>query len=268
MHRHARTALALGLALSLSSIAHAAELPSARSLIDAHIAAVGGRDAIAESTDGTIKATLEIVEAGMKGDISLYSLGADHLMTLNLPAAGETKTGYVGGVAWSINAMAGPRILQGAEREQLIQQYDPKFAMRDATLLASATTTALSDSEGRPCYRVELKWTSGQTTADCYSTENGLLLSTESTIPSPMGELKQISHLSDYAPFGKYKIARTTRMKVAGMTQIIRIESIEATRPSADLFVLPAAIQALLKKAAAATPAAASAPAETSTSSN
>jgi hypothetical protein len=266
MTRLDRTALALALALtlSLSPLAQAnepavaepaaepaaAELPTARSLIDAHVVAIGGREAALANSEGSIKSTMEIVEASMKGDLVLYSRGNDRLLNMTLPAMGETKMGSIGDVFWSIDAMNGPRVLEGKERQQMAEQFDPLYAMRDASLIEMAATTALSDSEGRACYRVEIKWKSGNNTADCYSTENGLLLSTESSATTPMGELKQVSHFSEYTAYGKSKAPKVTKSKLAGMTQLVRIESYEDSPQDPKLFVLPAAIEALVKKAA------------------
>lgn len=260
MTRFNRTALTIAFTLSLSSLAHAADkpaaepaaakLPAARSLIDAHVAAIGGREVVLASSEGSIKSTMEIVEASMKGDLVLRSRGEDRLLILTLPAMGETKMGSTGGVVWSMDAMSGPRVLEGKERQQMAEQFDPLYAMRDASLIETAATTALSDSEGRACYRVEIKWKSGNNTADCYSSENGLLLSSESTAATPMGELKQITHFSEYTAYGKSKAPKITKVKVAGMTQLVRIESYDESPQDAKLFVLPAAIEALVKKAA------------------
>jgi hypothetical protein len=254
-----RTTLAMGLAFALSPLVQAAEtpaaatLPAARSLIDAHIAAVGGAKAYAKSADGTTKVQMEIIENGMKLDMTMYGHGSDRASVMAIPGAGDFRNGYSGGVAWSMDPMNGPRLLEGKEREQLVEQGDAKITLRDPSVIASATTVALSDSEGRPCYRVEIKWTSGRETADCYSTEDGLLLSTESVIASPMGDMKQIGHMSDYKNFGAVKLPAKIKGKAAGMTQLITIQSVDPTPAAADAFALPAAIEALIKKSAAAT---------------
>ncbi len=264
MTRFNRTALVV--ALTLSPLANAADkpaadkpaekpaaaLPAARTLIDTHLAAIGGREAALTSSDGSMKSSLEIVEAGMKGDLVMHSRGDDRLLSINLPAMGETRMGRIGGVVWSMDAMNGPRVLEGKERAQMVEQFDPLYSTRDASLLESATTTALSDSQGRACYRVEFKWKNGSQTADCYSTADGLLLSTESTSTTPMGELKQVSHLSDYTAYGKLKAPKVTTVKVAGMTQVVRVESYDESPQDAKLFVLPAGIEALVKKASEA----------------
>jgi len=70
-----------------------------------------------------------------------------------------------------------PRPVQGPERAQLVRQTDERYTLRDPALIASAKTVALADSEGRPCYRVEITWASGQKSADCYGKDDGLLLS-------------------------------------------------------------------------------------------
>lgn len=262
MTRFNRTAIAVAFALSLSPLANAAdtpaaakpasELPAARTLIDAHVAAIGGREAALASSEGSIRSTMEIVEAGMKGDLNLYSRGDDRLFSMILPAMGETKMGRTGGVVWSMDAMNGPRVLEGKERQQMVEQFDPLYAMRDASLVETAKTTAVADSNGLPCYRVEIKWKSGSDTADCYATEDGLLLSTESTTSTPMGDLKQATHFSEYTAYGKIKAPKVTTVKVAGMTQIVRIDAYDESPQDAKLFALPAAIEALVKKAAPA----------------
>lgn len=256
-----RTTMAACLTLALAPFAQAAEtastaLPAARSLIDAHIAASGGAEAYAKSGDGTTKVQMEIVENGMKLDMTMYGRGSDRASLMTIPGAGDFRSGYSGGVAWSMDPMNGPRLLEGREREQIVEQGDPRITIRDPGVIASATTVALSESEGRPCYRVEIKWTSGRETADCYGTEDGLMVSTESVVASPMGDMKQISHISDYKSFGAIKLPTSMKGKAAGMTQLITIQSYDPAAPAAaEVFALPTAIEALVKKSAPTTSA-------------
>lgn len=248
-----RTTLASALLLAfLPAIGMAADLPQARSLMDKHVKAIGGRKAIEENGDGTVHATIEIVEAGIKSDVTMYSLKGDRAMRMSFPNVGEFLSGKRGDVVWSQDPMGGPRILDGKEREFQLETFDPQVATRDAALIASATTTGLSDSEGRPCYRVEIQWKSGRNYVDCYSVDNGLLLSTEMTSVTAMGEMKTVSHFDDYQAVGKAKVPMTTRIKLTGMTQVMKIASFDLKAPAADTVALPPAIEALVKKAAAA----------------
>jgi len=257
MIRTHRIVLAITLALGAAPLAHAADLPSARSLIDAHIEAVGGRKALAASSQGTSKVQVEIVEAGVKMEMTLYGRGSDRASVATIPNLGEFRNGYSDGVAWSMDPMNGPRLLVGAERSQQIEQGDARYATYDKKVIASTKTLALAESEGRPCYRVSIKWISGREVFNCYSSENGLLLSTESIGATAMGELKQISHMSDYQAYGKVKMPSKIKSQAAGMTQLISVVSIDSTPAPAEAFVPPPAIQALIKKAAEAPKAAA-----------
>ncbi len=244
-----RSCLTLAVAFAFSPLAVSAnDLPDARMLMDAHIKAIGGTKALENYTDGTTKASVEIVEAGMKGDMLMHQRGDDLTMVLTFPNYGETRMGMTGGVSWSIDPQSGPRILQGKESQQLAQQNDNKYISRDKSLLASAATTALSDSEGRACYRVEIEWKNGDKTADCYGVEDGLLLSTESTVSSPMGEIKQVTHIYDYKSIGPIKVAHTAKNKLAGMTQLYTMLSFDSAKLGDETFALPPAIDALVKK--------------------
>jgi hypothetical protein len=246
-HRFAFAALALALPFT----AGAADLPKPQALFDAHIKAIGGRKAVETESDGTLTGSMEIVENGMKADMRMASLGKNRALTLAIPSVGEFRSGRHGDVVWSMDPMSGPRILEGKERQDQIEPFEPKYVMRDASLIESATTTGLSDSEGRPCHRVEITWKTGKKTVDCYGVEEKLLLSTESTATTPMGEIKQTSHFHEYKPFGPVKAATLTRAKAGGMTQLFRLAAYDATPPSADAVALPAAIQTLVNKAAA-----------------
>jgi hypothetical protein len=251
MNRFSRTALAFGLALSLAPLAQAADLPDARTLIDAHIAAAGGREALLRAAQGTSKVQMEIVENGMKLDMTMYARDADRATVMTIPGAGDFRSGYVGGIAWGMDPMNGPRLLQGKERDQAVEQSDSRYSFYDASVIASAKTVGLSESEGRPCYRVEIKWTNGRDSAACFGTADGLMLSNESTVVTAMGEIKQVSHISEYRDFGGAKVSAKAKSKAAGMTQIISLISYDPALPSAEVFALPPAIEALVKKAGA-----------------
>ncbi len=96
-------------------------------------------------------------------------------------------------------------------------------------------------------------WKNGDKTADCYSVEDGLMLSTESTISSPMGEIKQVSHIYDYKSVGPIKMAHMLKNKLAGMTQALTIVSFDSAKLGDETFALPPAIDALMKKQSAKT---------------
>ena len=238
------TTLALALALwSLPSLA--ADLPEPRSLIDRHLAAVGGAQALSASADGTAKMSIEIADTGMRGQMMLYARGEDMAITMNMMGM-QVLMGTLDGVSWSIDPMHGPRLIEGKELEEQRRQMDPEVNTFAEAAITSMKTLELGDSEGRPCYRVEIIWKSGDDTVTCFGVDDGLALSSEFTSVSPMGEMRQTMHLYDYKSYGDFKLPSRMRGKAMGLTQVLTIDSFETGTPPDEVFALPAAIVALL----------------------
>lgn len=245
-----RLMLALALA-ALPAFAGAETLPDPRQLIDRHLEASGGADAIRNSGDGSAKMSIVVAENGMRGDMQLHSRGRD--MVMNMTMAGmEIRSGMVGDIAWSIDPMLGPRLLEGKELEDQRRNVDPDVLTFADESIESMKTVALADSEGRPCYRVEILWKSGDETASCFGTDEGLALYSESTSVSPMGEMRQTIHLYDYKTLGKVRVASRMRSSAMGMTQVMTIEDYQEGTPPDEVFALPPAIQSLLDAGAGA----------------
>ena len=241
------TTLALALALwSLPSLA--ADLPEPRSLIDRHLAAVGGAEALGASADGTAKMNIEIADTGMRGEMMLYARGKDMAVSMEIMGM-QVRMGSLNGVSWSIDPMLGPRLIEGEELDEQRRQMDPEVNTFADSAITSMKTLELADSDGRPCYRVEIIWKTGDDTVTCFGVDDGLALSSESTSTSPMGETRQTMHFYDYKSYGDFKLPSRIRGKTMGLTQVLTIESFETGTPPDEVFALPAAIVALLDDA-------------------
>ena len=81
-----------------------------------------------------------------------------------------------------------------------------------------------------------------------YEVESGLLLGTETTSSSPMGEVSVKTTYSDYKKFGDF-MAPTVMVQDAGMQKMkMTTDAIEWDTVSADALALPENIKALLDK--------------------
>lgn len=241
IRRLSTAALALAIAPAL---AQANDLPAPRALIDRHLAAIGGVDALRSSGDGTAKMSVEVAENGMRGDMRVHVRGEDVVVNMSMMGM-QISMGSVGDVSWSIDPMHGPRLIEGEELDEQRRQMDPDVLTFSDAAIESMKTVALADSEGRPCYRVEIVWKAGNDTASCFGVDDGLALSSEFTSTSPMGEMRQTMHLYDYKQFGGVKMASRMQGKIMGMTQVMTIDSFEFGTPPDEVFALPAAIVAL-----------------------
>src|SRR5574339_831898 len=94
-------------------------LPSARQIVDRHVAAIGGRAAIMAHTSSHATGTISIPSAGLSGPLEVFAARPDKsLLKMSLGGLGDLQEGFDGTIGWSISAMTGPTLLQGKQLEQ------------------------------------------------------------------------------------------------------------------------------------------------------
>lgn len=241
------------IALSLTVVhrplaAEETELPDARALIERHVDAIGGREAILSPVDGTMEGQFAMPAAGMSGELTVAIRNVNQrVIRIELPGIGAIQTGFSPELAWSIDPFMGPRLIEGVEFEALAESSLPEAILRDPSIVHSAKTVGQAEFLGQPCWRVELQWRSGRTTHDCYAADSGLLIATESTEVSPMGEVQTVSLMDDYQELGGVMVATTTRVRVMGQEQLLTLTRFVTETPDPALFDLPPAIQTLLE---------------------
>lgn len=228
-------------------------LPEARTLIDRHIAAIGGEEKVRAATHGTVQGRFEMPGAGVSGPLTVATRGPRQVATrIELAGLGEIRAGVNDDLVWSMDPFTGPRLLEGRERDAQIESTHPDASLRAPSFITSATTTELTEKGGQACYEVALVWRSGRETSDCYSPGTGLLVATEAVQVSPMGEVPVLTVLGGYQEMAGMLVATRTEQTVMGQSQVITLESIDLAPPDPALFDLPPAIKALAEQAAAA----------------
>ena len=249
MMNRMKTTLTLALGLTLVGPALAEELPEARTLIDRHIEAIGGRAAVEAQTDSTMTGTFSMPAAGMEGTLVVASRApAERVTRITLPGMGDILSGYSREVTWSMDPFTGPRLIEGDELQAQVEQAEPGAILRDAEYIAAAETVAVDEINDQECYRVRLEWKSGRETFDCYAVESGLLVAMESTQPSPMGDVEALTVVDEYERFDGLLLPTVSRIEVMGQTQVLEVESIEFGAPDDALFERPAAIEGLIEQ--------------------
>lgn len=224
-------------------------LPEARSLIERHLEAVGGRKAVLAPASSRATGSFSIPGTGLEGSLEILSADPDRLLLrIEIPGLGGVRSGYDGEVGWSIDPASGPRVLEGAELAAMRDQATELAAVRDPSLIESARTVERTAVEGRECFKVELRWKSGRTTYDCYAPEDGLLVATMSTQESPMGRIEVVTTLDEYRSFGHGRVATRIVQSGMGVRQSLRIDTLEYGSVAPSEFAPPEAIRALLEK--------------------
>jgi hypothetical protein len=226
--------------------AAAQDLPDADALIAAYVEAAGGADRF-EGASSVTHGTLSMPAAGVEGQFELVQIYPDRMrMNVNIPGLGEILSGYDGENGWSLNPMMGPMVMSGAELEQTREQASVAASLRDVSMVPGRETVEDAEYDGVPCWKVRLTWVSGRVTHDCYAKDTGLLVASESTQVTQMGDMPIVSIFREYREFEGRQVATHLVQRVAGQEQVMRIDSVEYGEVDEERVQPPQAIQALI----------------------
>jgi hypothetical protein len=227
----------------------AANLPSARSIIDRHIEAIGGRKAILSHTSSHATGTMTVAGSGITGALEIYSAKPDKsLVKINLGGIGEVVEGFDGVHAWSISPMTGPSLTQGKELEE--KKFDANFySDLHEGRYASMKTLEKTTFDGRPCYKVSLMMKNGSEDIDFYDVQTGLKAGAIVTREAQMGmgPMAVTQVVLDYKKFGGLLVPTTLKQTAMGVEQVLKLTAVEFDNVPPSMFEPPAQIKALLK---------------------
>jgi hypothetical protein len=225
-----------------------AVLPSARSILDKHLAAIGGRAAVLSHKSTHASGTLAMPAAGVTGAVDIYGAHPNRtLLKVSLGGVGEVLEGFDGTHGWSISPMTGPMLLEGKQLDE--KRFDSEFhsELRSDARYQSLTTLEQVDFEGRRCYKVRLVRKTGGEDIEFYDVASGLKAGSITTRETQMGTVTGTTIETDYKKFGNLLQPTTVRSQVGGLQQVITITSIDYDQVPDSIFELPAGIKALLK---------------------
>jgi len=223
-------------------------LPSAREIVDRHVKAVGGREAIMAHKSMHATGTLAVPASGISGPLEIFTAANPDRVVLkaSIQGIGEIAEGFDGTHAWSVNPMTGPTLKSGKELEQTKLDADFYGELRDPKSYTLKTLEKIT-FDNRPCYKVSVKRASGTEDFDYYDAATGLRAGTTQTRETQMGTVTVTTTEGDYKKFGKLLQATTVTQVVMGVQQKITLEAVDYDAVSASAFELPAAIKALIK---------------------
>ena len=248
-YRHRALVGALVLAMAPAVAVAQGDLPPAADLIDRHIEAVGGRDALLAPAGSHSVGEFSMPAAGLKARMEVFATSDPlrMLSVIEIPGLGTIQQGYTGEHGWSVDPNLGARLLEGKELAAIKEGGSNEGALRDPSLFTERTTVERTEVEGEACYRVRLVWKSGRETFDCYSVERGLLIASESNEETPMGTIPVVTLLREYQQFGEIMSPTRIVQRMMGQEQVMTIETVEYGEIELEKFVPPPAIQTLIE---------------------
>ncbi len=223
-------------------------LPPARTIIDKFIEASGGKAAMARYQSRRAIGRISMPAQGVEGDVEILSARPALMrLRMTIPGVGEIQSGYDGTVAWSVNPLTGPMLLQGKSFEQTKADSEFDSQLHPDAQYKTLETVEKTTFEGHPAYKVRAVRTTGDEDFEYFDTETGLMLGAMITRESPMGPVKATHVATDYKDFGGVKIATKIVQRLMGTEQIITISEIEYDKVEKSAFAPPPQIQALVK---------------------
>jgi hypothetical protein len=234
--------------VAAAQLASAQALPAAASLLAKHAAAVGG-PAYLNAKSIVTKGAMSMPAAGINATFQMTQLSPNLMqMVTTIPGMGEVQVGFDGTNGWSADPMQGPRLLSGAELDQMKDDADRRANLRSAELFSAMETVKDTTMNSERCYLVKLTWKSGRQTSDCFSAATGLVVGSFSTQKTAMGEVPVVTTFSEYKKFGGVTVPTKTVLEVMGQQQILTIASVEFGDGAGVVIAPPAAVAALIKK--------------------
>jgi hypothetical protein len=223
------------------------KLPDARAIVDRHVKAVGGREAILAHTSMHASGTLSVPSSGMSGPVDVYGAAPDRvLVKATIAGIGEILDGYDGRHAWSVSPMTGPTLKTGKELEQTKLDADFYSELRDPKKY-TMTTIEKTTFDGRECYKVRVKRTDGSEDFDFYDVASGLRAGSINTRETQMGTMTVSNVEGGYRKFGRITQATVVSQKIMGIEQKITLDTVEYDKVDLSVFEPPAVIKALIK---------------------
>lgn len=224
-------------------------LPAARSILDRHIEAIGGREAVLSHTSSHATGTMSVPAAGMSGTLEVFAAAKPNrvVVKITLGGVGEVMEGFDGTNAWSLSPMTGAMVVQGKQLEE--KKFDAEFygELHQTDRYESMKTVEKTMFEGRPCYKVSLVRRGGAEDFEFYDVGTGLKAGSINTRETPMGTITTTSVETDYRKFGNVLQSTTLKQSAMGVQQVFTIANLEYDTVDPSVFEPPAQIKALVK---------------------
>jgi len=224
--------------------------PSAETLLDNYVKAIGGRAASDKVNTRVIKARLEVPAAGLSMSVSTWTARPNKARTiLESDAVGRIERGFDGTVGWEVTTTTGPRVYEGAQLDDAVRdnRFDGLVTWRE--WVAKAETRGAADVDGKPAWKVLVTPKRGSAQTYFLDQASSLIVKLETTARTPMGDVPVELFFSDYRDVAGVRMPHRVRQLLAGQELVSVLESVT---PNAEIpagqFDLPKEIQALLAK--------------------
>jgi hypothetical protein len=230
-------------------------LPPAAAVLDRYVEVTGGRTAYEKHHNQSAKGTLSLPAQGISGAMTLSEAEpAKALMRVEIGAVGTMQDGVSGEIAWELSPLQGPRVVEGAERIDVVREARFNAPIHWREQYSGVETMGAERVGEDDCIKLLLTPNDGGHPETMYfSRKSGLLVKQTGIRATAMGDIPYENTFSDYRNVDGVLEPFKTTEKAAGQEVEVELSEMKFNVDMPDAtFDLPAEIQALLKKQKAA----------------
>jgi zinc protease len=226
--------------------AAAADALSVESIINKHIAAMGGKAALEKVNSRTMKFKMESDLMGpSEGQIFAQAPNKQRTQ-IDIAGTGSINEGFDGAVAWAKTPWDNLRVKAGEELAKVKRDAEFHRELKLKTLYPDLAFKGTEKVGNEEAYVLESKPSATSKERFSFSTKSGLLIRQESQFEGPQGAMNIQVLAQDYKPFEgiqypthlKMKVNAAGQsfeftMKVTEISQNVKIEAEKFAKPAA-----------------------------------
>lgn len=243
----------LALAREDAKPAAAAEaLPTGKEIMEKHITASGGRDAMLKIKNRVSKGELDFPAQGIKAQIESTTAAPNYMTSvMTIPNMMTMKTGSDGTDVWQASDTMGSRLLEGKELENQLRDATFNSDLEWERLYKTVNVIGVEDIDGKPAYKVETISPNDSKMTHWFDKESGIRVKISIVQMSQMGEIPVETLFQDYRDVDGVKVPFKTQMSQGGMSGTLTMTEVKHNVDlPADFFAMPAEVKALKEQQA------------------
>ena len=180
-------------------------LPSAKAILDRHVASCGGASAAEKIESLHIQSEVDLGAQGLKARAEYWwRRDGRFRQTQQVEGVGVLQSGYDGTAVWSSDPIFGMRVLEGAERAQAMWLSSPLSWARHADFIEQAKVLGRSRQGDAAQLDVALTLRGGGNATAHFDEATGRLRAIDMKFVSPSGAQPVHFEFEDYRAVGGY----------------------------------------------------------------
>ncbi|MCB9675721.1 MAG: hypothetical protein H6737_11425 [Alphaproteobacteria bacterium] len=202
---------------------------AADALFDRFLEATGGVEASRAVQNQVAEAVVTLPAQGLTLSMTLWTERPDRSrIDFQVPMLGKVSSGYADGIAWELNPMLGPRILDGREAEEAARRNRMDLFEDYRIHYPKRVVVGKLEFGGVPCTQVEVETSTGLPTSMFFADETGLWMGMSGVGLVQGGEVEATTVVEQYAQLGGTLYPVLSRQQAGPIETVTRFTKVES----------------------------------------